>query len=78
MIFLQITHVGSTLSPNMWYNVTVTNLRYGNIGIELLINDVIVSISTHPFTGLDFNVLNGPLFIGGHQSLQNIEVNYAK
>ena len=64
----------SELEPSTWYNVTLVDLRLGSQGFHLLLNNNSVPVSLESFSGIDLEVLNGPLFIGGYPALHTLEV----
>ena len=74
----QILQLESTLKPNVWHNVTLSGLALGSSNTLLFVNSVLTSTTHSKFDSgsLDFNLLNGPLYIGGHKSPQSINVSY--
>ena len=75
MVLLQIIQTDSILQTNTWYNITISGLGQGSSNTQLYVNDATVSKTISPFDNVDFSVLNGPLYIGGHSSPQNIDVS---
>ena len=63
------------LAKNTWYTIELRHLSQGSSGLEMYLNNVSLSFSTDQFSGINFNVLNGPLYIGGHPQPKRIEVS---
>ena len=69
----QVQVHGSTLSVNSWHNVTLTDISAGSLLLHIAVNG-----ADAPFGGgypsLNFSLLDGPLFVGGHPNLQDVMV----
>jgi hypothetical protein len=66
--------VAATLLKNTWYTLDFHNFSAGSEGLTVTLDNRTTPFSTDPFNGFDFASLDGPLFIGGHPSPQQIEV----
>lgn len=71
---MQILSHGDPLDTNVWYTVTLRNLTLGNQGFVLEINSEQVALIIGDFEGFDFDIFDGPLYIGGHPSFGMIQV----
>ena len=72
----QIISRGDPLDANVWYTATLHNLSSGtgSQGVRLEINNQPVLLTLGEFAGINFDVFNGPLYVGGHPSLDMIQV----
>ena len=65
------------LLTNTWYTLELRHLSQGSSGIELYLNNHSVSVYFEAFSPVDFSILTGPLYIGGHPLPKQIEVSYS-
>ena len=70
----QILSRGYPLDTNAWYTATLRNLTLGNQGVVLEINNDQVLLISGEFAGINFDIFDGPLYIGGHPFLNTIQV----
>lgn len=73
---LQIVSTGQPFLPNNWYEVDLIGLGIGSLGFLLSVDNEMVPYRSDDFVGIDFNIFNGPLYIGGHPSLSTIQVSW--
>lgn len=73
-LFPQILSRGYPLDTNAWYTATLRNLTLGNQGVVLEINNDQVLLISREFAGINFDIFDGPLYIGGHPFLNTIQV----
>lgn len=62
------------LISNSWYRLDLLRLNEGSSGFSLLLNNESLSVQSDNFEGIDFEVLDGPLYIGGHPNPVAIRV----
>ena len=68
--------MGEPLDTDTWYIVTLRNLSHGSDGLQVDINgQPAPSMMTSEFSGVDFGIFDGPLYIGGHPNVSAILVS---
>jgi len=70
----QIISRGDPLDANVWYTATLRNLSSGSQAVRLEINNQPVLLIPGEFAGINFDIFDGPLYVGGHPSLDVIQV----
>ena len=70
----QIISRGDPLDANVWYTATLRNLSSGSQAVQLEVNNQTVLLIPGEFAGINFDVFDGPLYVGGHPSLDMIQV----
>lgn len=71
---MQILQQSEVLSSSTLYNLTLQNLRLGSQGFLVTLNGSPLSTIHGSFSPINFDVLNGPLFVGGHPFLNTLQV----
>ena len=71
---MQILQQSEVLSSSVFYNLTLHNLRLGSQGFMVTLNGSPLSTVHGTFSSVNFDVLNGPLFVGGHPSFPTLQV----
>lgn len=61
--------------PGTWYTVEFIGLGGGGSRFTLSVDDITVPHTPASFPGINFNVFSGPLYVGGHPSLSEIQVS---
>ena len=74
LLFYQITTEGTPLSANLWYTVTLEQLSQGQDAFSVSVNGIPVSFNATDYSRVNFDLFNGPLYIGGHPTLSAIQV----
>ena len=69
----QILTIGVPLDADVWYTITLRNLGQGSSMLQIMVNGEMAN-HTGSFEGINFEVFDGPLFIGGHPSTSSIQV----
>lgn len=63
------------LAANAWHEVTLSNIGRGSDTLQVTINGSTSEFtSTGADTELNLEMLEGPLYIGGHSNLADIQV----
>ncbi|XP_019852025.1 PREDICTED: uncharacterized protein LOC100635691 [Amphimedon queenslandica] len=70
----EIIQTGSSLISNSWYRLDLLRLNEGSSGFSLLLNNESLSVQSDNFEGINFEFLDGPLYIGGHPNPVAISV----
>ena len=73
--YLQIIQTESSLLLNSWYKLDLLGLNQGSLGFSILLNNQSVSVQSDSFEGINFEVLNGPLYVGGHPNPLALQVS---
>lgn len=69
----QFQTIGQPLDPDVWYTVTLSSLGQGSSTLQVTVNGE-TATHTGSFEGVNFEVFDGPLFIGGHPLTSSIQV----
>ena len=71
--YIQVFTLGFSLTPNVWYSIVLAGLGQEELSATVNGDPVQINVITS-FTGVDFNALDGPLYIGGIPSAGDAEV----
>ena len=74
LMCLQISSIGLAFLRDLWYEVELLGLGQGSSGFMLIVDGQTVAHTQPEFSGIDFNIFSGPLYIGGHPELAAIQV----
>ena len=67
--------VGAALNANTWHEVTLTDLGGGSEVLQVSVDGSIASFtSSGADPPPDIELLDGPLYIGGHPSFTSVQV----